>query len=762
MKRPSPHVPPLIAPVFAMAFALVSSAARYETFPVFPPFPESSGARPDATSVVLEFAIDASRDRAYWDFPINGGLPLGATALEVEASLVADAVPAGFSMHLRSNGAWYDAAPTSPDSARRRIGVPLRRFRDASGAICEATRADKLRISLWGFGRPLKGRINLHAVRARADAVAIAEIGDAASIDRVRALFDRAGIPYADLDASLGGAEAFAVVALPQLPDYPAPAVGQTLRAASRSGTAFLAFYTASPLLAETLGIKPGGWTRAPRQTPWTAIQPDARRLGGFSESIPHETANLIPPYEAEGVYAAGYWVGESGRAGPVPACVVSDRGAWFAHVPPLPTRPACEWTRRIVLKFAPDLATVFAVNALMENEALVDARPSPSLDAATAIRDAVTRRHKLEEVPLLCARLRDAAAAGEAAVAAAPTNEWRATWDERAPVRTVASWRAALGGLRDGGVNTVFAFAQIGGGALFGPGSSETSRMSLDRLVAEARKAGVAVHAWMQVLSLGGSDPAAIAALAAEDRLVVPPPGLTAAPWLCPDHAANRAMLAEAAARLAVAGVAGVHLDYIRLEQSGGCVCKASRAAYERRTGRKVEAWPDDVVGEGILARDYAAFETASVTALVREIAAAVHAATNGVALSAAVYPDRQTAARLGQDWPGWVEAGLLDVLCPMNYEHDAARFAARLDEIAAACPAGRVAVVAGIGTGASSPGPDALDAARQIATCRKRGLGGFAFFHLDDLLLGSILPSLRLNESARVSSGGMKETEP
>ena len=83
MKRPSPHVPPLIAPVFAMAFALVSSAARYETFPVFPPFPESSGARPDATSVVLEFAIDASRDRVYWAFPINGGLPLGATALEV-------------------------------------------------------------------------------------------------------------------------------------------------------------------------------------------------------------------------------------------------------------------------------------------------------------------------------------------------------------------------------------------------------------------------------------------------------------------------------------------------------------------------------------------------------------------------------------------------------------------------------------------------------------------------------------------------------
>jgi hypothetical protein len=85
------------------------------------------------------------------------------------------------------------------------------------------------------------------------------------------------------------------------------------------------------------------------------------------------------------------------------------------------------------------------------------------------------------------------------------------------------------------------------------------------------------------------------------------------------------------------------------------------------------------------------------------------------------------------------------------MNYELDPAWFEVRLDEILEVVPAGRVAVVSGIGTHASVPGPDALAAARQIAACRRRGLAGFSFFYLDDLLLESILPALKLDDSAR-----------
>jgi len=392
-----------------------------------------------------------------------------------------------------------------------------------------------------------------------------------------------------------------------------------------------------------------------------------------------------------------------------------------------------------------------------MENAALVDARPSPAPAAAAAVRAATARRGRLGEVPSLCARLRDAAAASVAASATTPSNEWRCVWDVHGPDRSVAAWRATLRKLSRGGVNTVFTFAQIGGVPRFPSPSSPASAMTLERLVTEAAAADIAVHAWMHVLALEGSDRTVIAALEAEGRLVEPPPGTAGTPWLCPDHAANRAMLAEAAARLAARGVAGVHLDYVRLENPGGCVCKASRAAFEKRTGLKPTTWPADVVGEGRFAREYQVFQSESVTALIREIAAAVRGATNRVALSAAVFPDRRMAARLHQDWPGWVSAGLLDALCPMNYELDAARFEARLDDILEAVPPGRrVAVVPGIGTNAAVPGPDAFDAARQIAGCRRRGLAGFSFFYLDELLLESILPALKLDESARRTPGG------
>ena len=751
MKTTERIIGPLLALALAAAEATAeTSGAGYETFPVFPPFPDVAGATAFPQGLGLDFNLSATQSRAFWDFPVNGGLPIGATSLEIEASLVADAIPAGISIHLRSGGVWYDATPPGLDGARRRVGVPLRRFRDAAGAVCDATRTEVLRISIWSPGRPMSGRLDLHAVRARADVVAIAELGEPVFLDRCRALFDRAGIPYADLDASLQDAGAFEIVVLPQFPGNPGIGLAQTLRNASRKGTAFFAFYTASPLLSEVLGINPGEWLQA-SSGPWTAIAPDAKRLGGFAEIVPHETGNLIPPYEGPGAYAAGHWLETGGRAGRIPACVVSDRGAWFAHIAPHPTRPACEWMRRLCLKFSPDLAKAFAVSALMENEALLEARPSPAPGLAEAVREAVARRSKLEEIPLLCAALRDAAAASAAASAAAPSNEWRCVWDTRAPGRTVASWRATLDKLADHGVNAVFAFAQIGGSPRFAPPSPSSSAISLERLVSEAAKAGVAVHAWMQVLALEGADRATIAALQAEDRLVVAPPGSGGAPWLCPDQAANRQMLVAAASQLVAHGVAGVHLDYIRLENPGGCVCKASRAAFEKQTGLKPEAWPDDVVGEGRFAREYQAFQTESVTALVRDIAAAVRGATNRVALSAAVFPDRRTALRLHQDWPGWVSAGWIDVLCPMNYELDPAWFEVRLDEILEVVPAGRVAVVSGIGTHASVPGPDALAAARQIAACRRRGLAGFSFFYLDDLLLESILPALKLDDSAR-----------
>ena len=126
MKTTERIIGPLLALALAAAEATAeTSGAGYETFPVFPPFPDVAGATGSPQGVGLDFNLSATQSRAFWDFPVNGGLPIGATSLEIEASLVADAIPAGISIHLRSGGVWYDATPPGLDGARRRVGVPL-------------------------------------------------------------------------------------------------------------------------------------------------------------------------------------------------------------------------------------------------------------------------------------------------------------------------------------------------------------------------------------------------------------------------------------------------------------------------------------------------------------------------------------------------------------------------------------------------------------------------------------------------------------
>src|SRR5204863_9440675 len=62
--------------------------------------------------------------------------------------------------------------------------------------------------------------------------------------------------------------------------------------------------------------------------------------------------------------------------------------------------------------------------------------------------------------------------------------------------------------------------------------------------------------------------------------------------------------------------------------------------------------------------------FRRSRLTSLVIKIRTAVKTARPGTIVSAAVIPDAQQAftSRL-QDWRGWIDQSLLDVVCPMAY---------------------------------------------------------------------------------------------
>ena len=76
------------------------------------------------------------------------------------------------------------------------------------------------------------------------------------------------------------------------------------------------------------------------------------------------------------------------------------------------------------------------------------------------------------------------------------------------------------------------------------------------------------------------------------------------------------------------------------------------------------------------------------------------------------------------------------------MIYTENPSDFSVWLTECLAVAPAEKLVI--GIGSGAAERQLDAADTAEQLREVRRRGLAGFAFFALDDELIGTLLPAL------------------
>ncbi len=123
-------------------------------------------------------------------------------------------------------------------------------------------------------------------------------------------------------------------------------------------------------------------------------------------------------------------------------------------------------------------------------------------------------------------------------------------------------------------------------------------------------------------------------------------------------------------------------------------------------------------------------AFRTRKLTELLLRLRETVKGVRPGAVLSAAVAPDPDAAAgqRL-QDWRGWLDRDLIDVVCPMAYAPDRATFAAEIGTARAA--AGRHPLWAGIGAYRLSPS----DVVGNVATARRLGVDGVVLFSYDSL---------------------------
>src|SRR5690606_31701479 len=114
----------------------------------------------------------------------------------------------------------------------------------------------------------------------------------------------------------------------------------------------------------------------------------------------------------------------------------------------------------------------------------------------------------------------------------------------------------------------------------------------------------------------------------------------------------------------------------------------------------------------------------------LMARLGAAVRAERPAALVSVAAAPDRADAlARKLQDWGAWLADGRVDVVAPMAYTQEPARFAAQI--AAAREAAGARGLWAGIGAYRLSPAQTIAN----IDTARRLGADGIILFSYDSL---------------------------
>lgn len=359
--------------------------------------------------------------------------------------------------------------------------------------------------------------------------------------------------------------------------------------------------------------------------------------------------------------------------------------------------------------------------------------------------------------------------------------SETRALWVLRPSLLTAERIAAVVGTAREAGFNTLLVQVRARGDAMF-PGGLEPVAADLlgegvdfdplAEMLRQARPAGLAVHAWINVnlvssaaqfpvarnhivyrhpdwlmvprdlaRELATADPRNPAYLGKIARWTRAHPreieGLYASPLhpAAVDHVV--AVVRDLVTRYEVDGI---QFDYVRYPNLEFDYSAAALDGFrdEMRTdlstdvrGRLDALMVDDpLVYPDAFPDAWTRFRHSRLTGLMMRLRTAVKQVRASVVVSATLVADLADATdRRLQDWSTWLEAGLLDVACPLAYTTDPATFSNQVT-VARGIP-GPHALWIGIGSYRLTV-PRTLE---NIFAARQDGVDGIALFSYDTL---------------------------
>jgi uncharacterized lipoprotein YddW (UPF0748 family) len=594
--------------------------------------------------------------------------------------------------------------------------------------------------------------------------------------DAVTAALEKAGIPYQVTSDSLVAKSGLPNVPVAILPYNRAISDDEFyhLRAYLDRPAHLIVFFTCRDDLAAALGAQLGSVTRELFAGQFYAIGCETGSIVGVPARTICDAQHIRELTPLAGARSLGVWQTPAGTPGTFAGVSLSARGA-LVSCPPSAQHPRdlARLLRSLVGHFAPELW-----RALCPDDPAAVGRIGPygSLRQFKSALDKATGNHlgnaraDVDEALALFASVAGRLAVGDQDGAIAASRRARIlghrSWFRSYPsydpeIRGVwagdkmpGGWEDAMRRLGAANFNCVFPYFASGAAAYYPsrvlPAATTIgSENPVTESVRWGNKYGVEVHARILGFFTMGASAATRDELQRQGRLARKPNGYDRN-WLCPSNHQNRAQIVQTALELADYGVDAIQFDYLRYSWKDQCVCDTCRARFEADTGVRVANWPADVL-RGKHKQRWLSWRREQITSLLRTVRSKLAEQAPGVGLNAAVFVNweghRDT---FGQDWQRWIDEGLVDFVCPMDYFPDLDEFAGWVRKQEAWAD-GKCPVAAGLGPFADNVAMTPQQVLDQVQAARRLGCEGFVVFNYTQSFADDYLPLMALGATSR-----------
>lgn len=725
----------------------------------------------DGSNTGLVFSstfLSDSPQRAYWDLPIDENLTHCA-GIRLRFYCFKPTIARQFNVYLKTGAIWQAATFSPVDNhAWQEVFIPKTQFMPETSTAASWQKATTLRIALWkgATGRTALHLAEIEFVRPNCSVAIIRSgqngqnlteayryaraIGNALNDYGLRpAVIEQPDTTYLNL-------KPYSFLYYP-LPAAASEAQLSTVASYLRRGGKAAVFHTLHPILQQPMGMPVGKFTSASTlPAPLAGLQmlPNALQ---HARNFQQNSSSFIavnpvrPPLSTVAV-----WQDTAGNATPWPAIIESPAGFWMTHVF-LNRDPenAPATVAAMAVKYIPALRQTAAYTRYATAVRAYYDSPIDETDRQNAKRVLNSAKSAYENgqyetvIRLSQDCLNTLANLGYDQVPPNP-NELRAVWCNHDNGLPGASWNGTAQLLARNDLNALFAWTASPLAANYNSHLASVIKFpfAFANCVKACRANGVQVHAWLNCLSLEDAlrDPAQkliVQQWASEGRLQIDDKNDTI-PWLCPANRHNRQLIERIAAEIAREfPVDGIHLDFIRYPSSHSCYCLNCRLSFENFISHPCQNWPQDVLPDGPQHERWLVFRQRIITSLVHDISTAARRERKNLLVSAAVYPDLQSAkVSVGQSWHAWIANQYISFVCPMNYQATTALFEAALARQKQQLGNKASQLLPGIGV--STHNLSLAETQRQIYATRLQQTAGFALFKLDAREASSIIPKL------------------